>query len=235
MRAPRHNLPVGESGVTRWSVIRGAAEGNESARRTFAEHYEPVIRSYLGARWQHSPLSQEIEDATQEVFFECFRGVLDRADPDRAGGFRALLYGVVRNVALRFEERGRKRREFQDEDSEARGRIAADEERPSHAFDRAWAQSIMEQAREVQAERASESDAAAERRCELLRLRFEEGTPIRDISRLWGVDAAHVHREYAKARREFKSAMKEVVRALHPGPDEEVEAECSRLLGFFSS
>jgi hypothetical protein len=38
------------------------------------------------------------------------------------------------------------------------------------------------------------------RRVELLTLRFHEAMPIREIARLWGVDAASLHHEYAQAR-----------------------------------
>ena len=99
--------PVSISDATCWTVIRGAAEGRSEAREEFARRYLPVVRAYLGARWRGLPLMQEIDDAAQEVFLDCFKeeGVLDRADSDRPGGFRAFFYGVVRNMARRVEER----------------------------------------------------------------------------------------------------------------------------------
>ena len=47
------------------------------------------------------------EDAVQEVFVECFRrgGALEAVGAGRVPGFRAFLYGVIRNVARRFESR----------------------------------------------------------------------------------------------------------------------------------
>jgi RNA polymerase sigma-70 factor (ECF subfamily) len=65
---------------------------------------------------------------------------------------------------------------------------------------------------------------------ELLRARFHEGLPIRDIARRWGTDAAALHHEYAKARQEFKAALLEVVAFHHPGSPTEVEQECANLL-----
>ena len=61
----------------------------------------------LAARWRSSSQSSELDDAVQEVFVECFRagGVLKRVDASRPGGLRPFLFGVVRNVALRFETR----------------------------------------------------------------------------------------------------------------------------------
>src|SRR5262245_14743702 len=92
---------------TCWTVLRDAAAGASTAREAFAGRYESMVRAYLAARWRASPLAQELDDAVQEVFVECLRhgGGLERVRPDRAGGFRAFLYGLVRNVALRFEQR----------------------------------------------------------------------------------------------------------------------------------
>ncbi|MHC4579386.1 MAG: RNA polymerase sigma factor [Planctomycetota bacterium] len=131
----RKNHGVPDSSATCWTVIKGAAAGREEDRSAFARRYEPAVRAYLGARWRGSPHAADRDDAVQEVFFECFRGVLERADPARQGGFRALLYGVVRNVALRFEERRAKRREVQASVDE---RVPAHDASLSDAFDRAW-------------------------------------------------------------------------------------------------
>ncbi len=77
---------------TCWFLIHGAAAGRKEDRDTFGQRYEPVIRAYLGARWRGTPRIEELDDAVQEVFVECFRegGVLDRVDSGRPGGFRAL-------------------------------------------------------------------------------------------------------------------------------------------------
>ncbi len=149
---------MSESSNTRWTVILGAAAGRPVDRAEFTRRYAPVIRAYLGARWNRTALAQEIDDAVQDVFVDCFaeNGALVRVDPDRAGGFRAFLFGVVRNVAKRVESR---RREVQPPS----GFDAASSAEPlSGVFDRAWAQSIMRQAGELQAERARANDRARE-------------------------------------------------------------------------
>src|SRR5262245_30279972 len=95
---------------TCWTVIHAAATGSTGDRDEFVRHYGPVTRAYLAARWRSSPCLQELDDAVQEVFVECFKegGVLDRAE--RGRGFRPFLYGVVLHVARRFEtQRGRQR------------------------------------------------------------------------------------------------------------------------------
>lgn len=218
---------------TCWTLLRDAAAGGEDSRAEFAARYEGAVRSYLSARWRGSKMLQELDDTVQEVFIECLRrgGVLDKAEVGHPGGFRAYLYGAVRNVALRTE--AKRARQFHREgeappDLEA---IAnADEDSLSRVFDRAWARSIVREAAVRQAEQADRHGEGAPRRVELLRLRFAEEMPIREIAKLWGADPAALHREYARAREEFRSALRDVVAAHHPGTPGQVDRECARLL-----
>ncbi|MFL5328304.1 MAG: RNA polymerase sigma factor [Gemmataceae bacterium] len=210
---------------TCWTVIRAAAEGDRTARDLFARQYEPVIRTYLAARWRGNPLANQADDVVQDVFVEFFKptGVLNRADASFEGGFRALLYGVVRNVARRVEARPK----AIDQDL---GPIPSDDTALSRVFDRAWATAIMKAAAEKQAEIAKQNSPAAVRRVELLQLRFQMGMPIRDIARLWNEPAEQVHREYAKARDEFRDALRQVVAFHQPGTPESLERTVSELL-----
>jgi hypothetical protein len=100
----------------------------------------------------------------------------------------------------------------------------------SGAFDRAWAKALVREAAQVQESRARSAGEAACRRVELLRLRFHDGLPIREIASRWQMDNAVLHHEYAKARQEFKAALEEVVAFHHPGPPEAIEQECANLL-----
>ena len=79
-------------------------------------------------------------------------------------------------------------------------------------------------------DRAQELGADAVQRVELLRLRFHEGLPICEIAQRWNVDSAKLHREYAKARKEFRAALLEVVAFHYPGSPADVERECVELL-----
>jgi RNA polymerase sigma-70 factor (ECF subfamily) len=210
---------------TCWTVIRAAAAGSPADREELAHRYLPVVRAYLAARWRGSPLRTDLDDAVQEVFVECFRqgGALEAAEAGRVPGFRAFLYGVVRNVARRFESRPvRAAAPLRD--------IQANEESLSRLFDRTWARAIMTEAAQLQQRRASERGPEAVRRVELLRLRFEDGLPIRAIAERWGVVAAELHRAYAKARQEFRAALLEVVAFHHPGSPAEVEQEAACLV-----
>ncbi|MDJ0976881.1 MAG: sigma-70 family RNA polymerase sigma factor [Planctomycetota bacterium] len=222
---------MAEEQPTRWTLIRAAAGGAADARAAFAEAYGPVARAYLAARWRRHALRAELDDALQEVFVDCFKehGALERADPER-GGFRAFLHGVVRNVALRFES-GRAREREREEAAPLHG-VEADEDSLARVFDRAWARSIVQLAARRQAEAAA--DESARRRVELLRLRFEDDLPIRAIAARWGADPTRVHREYARAREEYRAALRDVVHEHHGGMPKAVDAECARILGLLA-
>jgi RNA polymerase sigma-70 factor (ECF subfamily) len=227
---------MGNAPTTRWSLIRKAAEGEDPDREDFARIYEPVVRAYLGARWRRSPLVQDTDDAVQNVFVACFkeRGALANADARRPGGFRSYFYGVIRNTALFMERTWQRRRDKPMGAPVPMEEVGASEDHLSGVFDREWARAILREAGTRQAELAEEKDERARRRVELLRLRFEEGVPIRDIASRWGVEAGWLHHEYARARREYREALVEVVAHHHPEKDGDVEQEVDRLIDVFS-
>jgi RNA polymerase sigma factor (sigma-70 family) len=216
---------------TCWTIIAAAARGDAAGREEFARRYQKPVRAYLLARWRTSPHLQQVDDAVQDVFVQCFRagGVVERVDPTRAGGFRPFLYGVVRNVARELECR-RAAEQVRAVPQDAVPEPPADDSSLSVVFDRAWARTVVRQALRRQQELAERNCAEAVRRVELLRLRFQESKPIRDIARLWRIDADRLHHEFAKARKEFQQALMEVVAWHCPGPAEAVERECRQLL-----
>jgi len=216
---------------TCWTMIADAANGDPRAREAFAVRYLDVVRAYLASRWRGTPISVEIDDAVQDVFVRCYRegGVLEAAEPGWPGGFQAFLHGVVRNVAREFEA-GLRRRTRDVAHPDALDRVAAAEETLVEVFDRAWARSVMNQARGLMAARANAGGGEQRRRVELLRLRFEEDLPIRDIARRWGEDPARVHHEFARARQEFDQALRDSIAFEGTGSAAEIDAECRRLL-----
>src|SRR5262245_13460221 len=129
--------------ATCWTLIRDAADGDPAAREQFARTYLPVVRASLAARWRAAP--QSVEDAAQDVFVECFRsgGLLEKADAERPGGFRAFLLGAVRNVARRHETRARPPDPLPDA-------LPADDTAPAAAFDKAWARALLKEAARAQ-------------------------------------------------------------------------------------
>lgn len=210
---------------TCWTVIRAAAAGSRADRDELGRRYLGVVRAYLAARWRGSDQGSDLDDAVQEVFVECFRdgGALDVAGAGRVPNFRAFLYGVVRNVARRFESRpARAAGPLSD--------VAGNEASQSQLFERTWAQAIMTEAAQMHRLQAYERGPEAVQRVELLRLRFEEDLPIRTIAERWGVSAASLHHAYALARQEFRATLLDVVAFHNPGSQVEVEQEASGLL-----
>jgi RNA polymerase sigma factor (sigma-70 family) len=210
---------------TCWTVVRAAAAGSREDRDKLAKRYLGVVRAYLKARWHGPELRANLDDVVQDVFVECFRagGALEAVGDGRVPNFRAFLYGVVRNVARRYENR-------QSLAADPLPQIEADDERLSRLFERAWARAIMAEAAQRQSQRAAELGPEAVRRVELLRLRFEENLPIRTIAERWAVPAAGLHHAYALARQEFREALLEVVAFHRPGSPADVEEEAAGLL-----
>jgi len=222
-----------DSRTTCWTLIRSASAGSEEGREQFAARYVDIVRMYLAHRWRGTSMLSELNDAIQEVFLELFRegGVLDVVRERRPSSFRSFLYGVSRNVARRREKdvvRQRRRYPVVDIDPD---RQEAEEARQSRVFDRAWALAIFRQAGELQRERAEMVGERARKRVRILELRHQEDMPIREIALRWGQKAAVLHKEYAKARVEFKSALLEVLSFHYPGiTDTKLNAKCLQLI-----
>ena len=224
-----------DNDLTCWTLIEGAAAGRGSDRDDFARRYMSVVRAYLLHRWRRSPLRTEIDDVVQEVFVECFRGggVLDKLSgaDTRPTGFRAFLYGVTRNVAMRCERKIGRLREHEPATGVETHQIPPDDPQLSRVFDRSWARALFREAGARQEETARAAGDEAVKRVELLRLRSREGLPIRDIAARWGAEPARVHKEYARARREFRKALEEVVAFHNPeATAAQIEEKCVELL-----
>ena len=216
---------------TNWSVVQDAANLNSEARRVFVQRYLGPVRAYLSARWRGTTWFDMLDDAVQEVFTVCLgeSGPLQRLDRTRSAGFRAYLYGIVRNVARNLERRAtRRRRRFEGEIHW--DLMEVDESSLSTVYDRAWAKAVMRQAAQRQSEQARHSGSAAVRRVELLRLHVHEEVSMREIARCWNVDIQRLYREYAKARREFLAALVDVLATDYDVAPENVERECKALI-----
>lgn len=236
---------MSSANTTSWSLIRGAADGNSNDRESFAVRYQPVVKAYLAARWNGIVIANDLDDAIQDVFSECFRkgGVLARAESGRPGGFRAFFFGVVKNVAHRYEAREARRPKSLKEDSSShpgqvnaagRTRELETNDTPDSVFELEWARAVMKEAKSIQQERAKRLGGSAIKRLELLALRFEQGLPIREIAKLWGQDPAKLHHQYAKSREEFHNALKQVVSSHFGDSNEPIDDECQRLLSVLS-
>jgi RNA polymerase sigma factor (sigma-70 family) len=213
--------------TTNWTVVERAGRGDQEARETFARVYLPIVRRYICARWGGTPWQSEIEDATNQVFVECLKpgGALSHVSREDAWGFRSYLFGVTRNVARSFERRRR-----HDGDEVHLDPPVADDSGLQQAFDRSFVEALLAEALERHQLSAEDEGEAASRRFELLRLRFWEHRPIREIAGIWGVEAARLHHDYARARVEFQEALRAVI-ADHCGAHAAVtESELANLL-----
>ena len=224
-------IPMARFDSTNWTVVLGAAAGNPSDRDALCRRYESVIRAYLAARWRVPFDSDQITDCTQEVFLQLFRadGALGRVDPSRPSGFRGYLYGVTNRTAVIMERNlARKRRDHAipgfDPD-----RIEQSEATLSAVFDKAWAEMLGLEARELVSRQAQKSSVAAKRqRC--LELRFVRGMPPRDIAPLLDVEVERVYEMLNLAKKEYRAALLTVMSSYHPDlTEKELEEKCSEL------
>ena len=193
-------------------------------------NYTAPIRAYLSHRWRDASQVDAIDDAVQDVFVECIKpgGALEGADPTN-GEFRGLLYAVVRNVARRYEERAMRPGQGTE------GSVHLDDlpdraEALSRFFDRSWAEAIVRDAILRHARVARHGDRDTRRRYRILRLRHQEGLPIREIAaRLDVASVEEVHNAYRRSRREFREHMRKAV-AHHTGVGlDALDTECQRV------
>jgi RNA polymerase sigma-70 factor (ECF subfamily) len=213
-------------------LIENAAAGDPNARAEFSSRYLHVVRAYLCARWRNRLSGDELEDAIQDVFVECLRegGVLQSVRASGDGSFRQYLFGTVRNIALRIEGARARRLDAPDGEAPPPESIPQTETSLSRVFDRAWAVAILRQAADEQARVARERGPDYVRRVELLKQLFHEGRTIAELAASWQIDAVFLHREYARARREFERALRTVTSFHHPESPEAALRECRELV-----
>lgn len=216
--------------TTSWNLVQQAAAGVPLGRDRFAQVYTEPIRAYLGNRWRGQCFDRELDDAVQDVFLECFRpgGMLARLDADKCSSFRAYLFGVVRNIALRWEQRMARQHRRQPEAKDLDALTDGGDSLSRH-FDRAWAHNLLRVAIQTMAAEAQQSPEAV-RGLEILRLRFQDGVPIRDIARATGEDATLLHRQFARAKRDFERVLRNLLAPRPDAPQEELDQEIDFLL-----
>jgi RNA polymerase sigma factor (sigma-70 family) len=218
---------------TAWAVIEAAASGDAAARNAFLESYEPGIRSLLRMRWLNSAHREHIDDAVQDVLLECFKhgGILEKAEQRETNNFRVFLKTVVRHVAGRYEQRQQRTRKRHRSRALEEAEHAAQQTAASRILDREWAREVLRAAAAEQARWAKDVSAAARLRVDILRLRFEDGKPVRDIAAELELEPAYVHHQFAKAKHDFHRALLRVLRSRRPGvEDEQLEDECRQLI-----
>ena len=161
---------------------------------------------------------------TSDVFVECFKegGVLERVERGLEGGFRAYLYGVVRNVARMAERRWTQQQRGLGPISDL-DVFEGDEATLSEVFDRAWARSLVGEARQLMQDRSASSSVTA-RRFRALQMRFDEGLPPWRIAEVMELRVETVYELLREGRSEFRATLMGLVADHHPGASQ-VEIE----------
>ncbi len=223
-------MSLARTGETCWGLVVRAAGGDFEARSVFCRTYLPLVRSLLVMRWRNTALLAEVEDTVQDIFLECLRddGPLARADSAQ-GEFRGYLFGIVRHAAQHIEQRWRRQAKHRGGTEAVIEGIQSREQQLSVAFDREWARTLVREAGDLMRVRAAAGGPGAKLRVELLRARFADGLPIREIAAQWEMDPDAVHRAYAKAREQFHACLRQVVACHTVRIEVDLDAECKRL------
>lgn len=216
----RYDFQVALPRTTSWSLIELAASGDAVGREEFARRYDPVVRSVICARWKLSREHADVDDATQEVFVRCFRenGPLARADRQRPQGFRAYLYGIVRNVTAEAERREGSRREVTGDQTEQLKAAESREAALSQVFERAWHRLILQETAELLDRRATGPRRVAAQSA--LHLRMHGGVKPAEIATRLGIEVSVVYELIREAKAQYRAAFLEVMASHYPDLDE---------------
>jgi len=208
-----------------WELVEAAASDDRVQRSALYARYEPVVRAFFCARWGLDGRHDRVRAAVQETFFELFRPGSPSDHNAYDASFRDYLLEVVRETAPPFEERAA---EAAQHDLAAQLTVENDAV-VLHAFDRAWARSLVRQAGALQRERASEHRGGAMLRCQLIEMRFNEGLSLGAAGAKMGLQGETLRTAYAKAGREFAAALREVIREHDPSRPAEVDRTCKNI------
>ncbi|MEZ6037925.1 MAG: hypothetical protein R3F29_10620 [Planctomycetota bacterium] len=228
--------------TTRWSLIARAAAPDEAGRRALAElcgdYWPPVYAFYR----QSGIGTDDARDLTQALFADLLeRGTLG-AGGAIDGRFRNFLCGCARHFLAnhRDRERAQKRGGGRaplpidvDDEELRRAREPVDHLDPARAFDRRWAQSLVEQA--LLATERHERAAGRGEVFERLRPVLDGDGPDRpwaELAAQWSTSEGALRVAAHRLRARFREQLLALVRdTLGPadGPRDD-EAELAELL-----
>lgn len=149
--------------TTRWSLLlRARAEGPLAgpALEGLCRLYRPPVLAFIRSRG-YPPA--HAEDLTQAFFEQFLRLRPDHAADPTRGRFRSYLLAVLRNFLLNQQasataaKRGGGQTAQALEDTPEEVLVAADSDHPEQAFERAWAQGVLEKALAELSEEAAEA------------------------------------------------------------------------------
>ena len=140
------------------------------------------------------------------------------------------MYSVVGHVADRIERTNGVRRMAQEPSGTGLDAFAHTEATLSRVFDRAWVEMVTRSAWLRMAERVDRG-AEGRDRIQILDLRFKEGLSSGEIAERLGLESGYVYQQLRNAKRDFRTALIEVVGSYHPDASkDELEARCVELI-----
>ena len=230
---------------TRHSVVRAAGDADPGVRRDAVErlvagYWRPVYK-YLRHRWRLQPA--DAEDATQAFFATALaKDWFAPFDPARARFrtfLRTLLDGFAANehkAAHRLKRGGGHAivpLDFADAERELTRQAPVDAD-PEAYFHREWIRALFAAAVADLGDRCAASGHGVRfelfRRYDLDALQSDERPSYRDLALEFGLSVTGVTNELAAARRDFRAAVIERLRA-SCGSDAEARAEARELFG----
>lgn len=220
------------SRMTSWHLVGLAGTDTDLARREFALRYEKFVRRVLAKRWLGTVFRHDFDDAVQEVFFECFKpgGVIEKADVNRGGSFRSLLYQVAFHVAARFE-RTRRQQHLREGADDWLGELPSQD---LSGFEAVTREEVTDLVREALRRMLQHHDPDIRSRGQLLERRTCQNERINVIADGDPELAKRLHREHSKAKMEWKQYLVDVVQSEYRVPEHEAHAIVADLLSAFA-
>jgi RNA polymerase sigma factor (sigma-70 family) len=230
---------------TRHTLLTAARSDDPSIRRRgfdalIAAYWKPVYK-YLRIKWRAS--EADAEDLTQEFFARAMeKGFFDRYELEKSRFRTFLRVCLDRFVANQRKGERRLKRggqltfvplDFQDAEGELRRLDVPDDLDLDEFFQREWVRSLFGVA--VDALRARCAAAGRTTDFELFqRYDLEEDAASRptykQMAEAFGMSPAEVTNRLSRARREFRAAVLDHLRAIS-GSEEEFRQEARQLLG----
>ena len=231
--------------ATRHSIVEDARSGDPARRhaamgRVVEAYWKPV---YVYLRVRRHASAEDAKDLTQGFFTSALeKGFFDGYDPARAR-FRTFLracldgYASNQDAASRRLKRGGGAEVLPLDFAGAERDLpasAAPADDPDAVFHREWVRAVCADAVLALRERCRESgrDLALRlfERCDLSDLADDDRPSYAALAAEFAIPETQVTNLLAAARREFRRALREAIRA-RTASDEEFEEESRRLLG----
>jgi RNA polymerase sigma factor (sigma-70 family) len=202
--------------VTRWSLIRRLGDGPE-ATAVLLELYFDSIARYLKSRFPQETRTGDLDDIIQEVVLHVLEHPLplSAARPGAGSRFRYLLMTVAMNAARNALRTHRRRvgrmtptGAIDDEADQALHAALADQGNPlvEAAMDRAWAESVLDQAWNDLRSWAGEGLLEVE--CiDVLEHSLVQAKTVRQMAPELGISPATCQRRLARGRTFLKRAI----------------------------